>query len=59
MNGCERIKVALVGKETDKIPVMLHNFMMIVKEAGLSMGQYRENPKTDGSNRLQYGFKWR
>ena len=45
MNGYERIKAALAGKETDKIPVMLHNFMMVAKEAGLSMGQYREDPK--------------
>lgn len=45
MNGYERIKAALAGKETDKIPVMLHNFMMVAEEAGFSMGQYRENPK--------------
>jgi uroporphyrinogen decarboxylase len=45
MNGYERIKAALAGKPTDKIPVMLHNFMMIAKEVGLSMKQYREDPK--------------
>ncbi len=45
MNGYERIKAALAGKKTDKVPVMLHNFMMIAKEAGLTMGQYREDPK--------------
>ena len=45
MNGYERIKAALAGKETDKIPVMLHNFMMAAKEAGLTMKQYRENPE--------------
>jgi MtaA/CmuA family methyltransferase len=45
MNGYERIKAALAGKETDKIPVMLHNFMVVAREAGISMGQYRENPK--------------
>ncbi len=45
MNGYERIKAALAGKETDKIPVMLHNFMQVAKEAGYSMAQYRENPK--------------
>jgi len=45
MNGYERIKAALAGKETDKIPVMLHNFMMVAKEAGFTMTQYRENPK--------------
>jgi len=36
MNGYERIKSALAGKPTDKIPVMLHNFMMAAKEAGLT-----------------------
>jgi MtaA/CmuA family methyltransferase len=44
MNGYERIKAALAGNETDKIPVMLHNFMMAAKEAGLTMAQYREDP---------------
>lgn len=45
MNGYERIKAALEDKETDKIPIMLHNFMMVAKEAGLTMREYRENPK--------------
>ncbi|GAB1452807.1 hypothetical protein MASR2M47_28630 [Draconibacterium sp.] len=45
MNGYERIKAALAGKETDEIPVMLHNFMMVAKEAGITMTQYREDPK--------------
>ena len=45
MNGYERIKAALAGQETDKIPIMLHNFMMVAKEAGYTMGQYREDPK--------------
>lgn len=45
MNGYQRIKAALAGKDTDKIPIMLHNFMMVAKEAGLTMGQYREDPK--------------
>ncbi len=45
MNGFERIKAALAGKPTDKIPVMLHNFMMVAREAGLTMEQYRNNPK--------------
>ena len=45
MNGYERIKAALAGDPTDKIPVMLHNFMMVAREAGLTMAQYRENPQ--------------
>ena len=45
MNGYERIKAALAGEPTDKIPVMLHNFMMVAREAGITMSQYRESPK--------------
>ncbi len=44
MNGYERIEAALAGKPTDKIPVMLHNFMMVAREAGLTMEQYRNDP---------------
>lgn len=45
MTGYERIKAALAGKKADKTPIMLHNFMMAVNEAGYTMGQYRNNPK--------------
>jgi len=45
MNGYERIKAALKGEPTDKIPIMLHNFMMAAKEHGISMHQYRESPQ--------------
>ncbi|MBT3244624.1 MAG: hypothetical protein HN352_15860 [Bacteroidetes bacterium] len=45
MTGKERISAALTGEPTDKIPVMLHNFMPVAKEAGLTMKQYRENPR--------------
>lgn len=45
MNGYERIQAALKGEKTDKIPIMLHNFMMAAKEAGVSMAQFRESPK--------------
>ena len=45
MNGHQRISAALKGEKPDKIPVMLHNFMPAAKEAGLTMKQYRENPK--------------
>ncbi len=46
MNGYERIQAAMKGEKPDKIPVMLHNFMMASKEAGVSMAQFRDNPKT-------------
>ena len=45
MNGYQRIQAALKGEKADKIPIMLHNFMMVAEEAGVSMGTYRENPK--------------
>ncbi len=45
MNGYERIQAAMKGEKPDKIPVMLHNFMMASKEAGVSMAQFRDNPK--------------
>ena len=45
MTGYERIQAALSGKQPDKTPIMLHNFMMAAKEAGYTMVQYRENPK--------------
>ena len=35
MNGLERIMAALRGEQPDKTPVMLHNFMMAAREAGL------------------------
>ena len=45
MNGYERIVAALSGMRPDKVPVMLHNFMMAAGEYGVTMEQYRNNPK--------------
>ena len=45
MNGYERISAALRGEKPDKVPVMLHNFMMAAKEHGITMEQYRNSPK--------------
>lgn len=45
MNGYKRINAALRGEKPDKVPVMLHNFMMAAKEHGVTMDQYRNNPK--------------
>jgi uroporphyrinogen-III decarboxylase len=44
MNGYQRIKAALAGEQPDKIPVMLHNFMMAAHESGVTMKQFRNNP---------------
>jgi len=35
---------ALKGEPADRIPVMLHNFMVAAAEMGLTMGQFREDP---------------
>ncbi len=43
MNGRERILAALRGEPTDKVPVMLHNFLMAAAEKGVSMGEFRRS----------------
>jgi uroporphyrinogen decarboxylase len=45
MNGHERISAALKGEKPDKVPVMLHNFMMAAREHGVTIEQYRNSPK--------------
>jgi MtaA/CmuA family methyltransferase len=45
MNGYQRIHAVLEGKEPDTVPVMLHNFMMAAREAGLTMEQFRNDPR--------------
>ena len=45
MNGYERISAVLNGNWPDKRPVMLHNFMMAARESGISMAQFRSDPK--------------
>jgi MtaA/CmuA family methyltransferase len=45
MNGFERISAALAGRRADTVPVMLHNFMMAAREAGITMHQYRTDPE--------------
>jgi len=45
MNGYQRVMAALQGKEPDTVPVMLHNFMMAAREAGLTMEQFRNDPR--------------
>jgi MtaA/CmuA family methyltransferase len=45
MNGYERIFAALHGHTVDKIPVMLHNFMMAARESGVTMKKFRSSPR--------------
>ena len=60
MNGYQRIKAALNGEWPDKRPVMLHNFMMAAKEAGISQREYREDPEKIAKVHIQavekYGY---
>ena len=44
MNGYQRIRSALGGEWPDCTPVMLHNFMMAAREAGLTMREFRSDP---------------
>jgi MtaA/CmuA family methyltransferase len=44
MNGYQRIAAALRGERPDRVPVMLHNFMMAAREAGHTMKAFREDP---------------
>jgi len=45
MNGYERIAAALKGEKADKVPVMLHNFMLAAREHNVTMEQYRNDPR--------------
>lgn len=44
MNGYQRVVAALKGEKPDRIPVMLHNFMVAAEELNISMGRFRESP---------------
>lgn len=44
MNGYQRIRAALHGEWPDTTPIMLHNFMLAAREAGVTMRQFRTDP---------------
>jgi MtaA/CmuA family methyltransferase len=44
MNGHQRIMAAFNGQQSDTTPVMLHNFMMAAREAGMTMQEFRSDP---------------
>jgi len=46
MNGHDRIMAALTGQKPDRIPILLHNFMMAGRELGVTMTEFRNDPKT-------------
>jgi len=45
MNGRERIMAAIRGERPDRVPIMLHNFMMAAREAGFTQAHYRNDPR--------------
>lgn len=45
MNGYERITAALNDKKPDTTPIMLHNFMMAAREHGVTMKQFKNDPR--------------
>jgi len=45
MNGFERISRALAWQPTDRVPIMLHNFMPAAREAGMTMREFRRKPE--------------
>jgi len=44
MNGYRRIRAALEGACPDRVPVMLHNFLLAAREAGFTQRRFREDP---------------
>jgi MtaA/CmuA family methyltransferase len=45
MTSRQRIQAALAAKFSDTTPIMLHNFLLAVKEAGVTHAQYRNDPQ--------------
>lgn len=45
MNGRQRVVAALNGEWPDTRPIMLHNFLMAIAEAGVTHAQYRSDPQ--------------
>jgi uroporphyrinogen decarboxylase len=44
VNSRQRISAALRGDWPDRVPVMLHNFLMAAREAGVPQRQFRRDP---------------
>ena len=43
MNGRDRILAALRGEPTDRVPVLLHNFLMAARENGVPQSRFRRD----------------
>jgi uroporphyrinogen decarboxylase len=53
MTSYQRIEKALRGEWPDTVPVMLHNFMMAAREAGISMARFRSDPEAIARSFIQ------
>jgi uroporphyrinogen decarboxylase len=60
MNGYQRISAAMRGERADTVPIMLHNFMMAAREAGVTMREFRSQPEAIARSFIQaietYGY---
>jgi uroporphyrinogen decarboxylase len=60
LNGYQRIRAALAGESPDRVPVMLHNFLLAAREAGHSQRRFRESPAAIAGSFIQavetYGY---
>ena len=59
MNGFQRIRAALGGQRPDRVPVMWHNFMHAAREAGVTMAQFRSDPRRLAGCFIQSTEKYR
>lgn len=58
MNGYERVKATMQGKKVDHLPVMLHNFQMCIKEAGINFDTFRNDPKKGAESFIRNAEKY-
>ena len=58
MTGLQRINATILGAWPDKRPVMLHNFMMAAREAGMTMRQFRSDPVWASKAFIQAGERY-
>jgi MtaA/CmuA family methyltransferase len=60
VNGRTRILSAFRGERPDTAPILLHNFMMAAREAGITMREFRERPEAVAKAFIQaverYGY---
>ncbi|MCC7519567.1 MAG: uroporphyrinogen decarboxylase family protein [Verrucomicrobiae bacterium] len=60
MTPLQRVMAVIEGRQPDRVPVCLHNFLMACAEAGVSMEEYRVHPKAMARAHLhaveKYGY---